>query len=250
MQAYGSAYGTWNSHCHTSPSKVYKLGDSQIWAGRWIDMQQDLNWDLRIRLNDAWALRAGAGDRIINANQGAKDLLGSAAEDIVYPPTIDIDWEDYGTPPLDREWWQNLTNQIKSLKGPHNVAVYCQGGHGRTGTALSIMASLDGTLVPKNIDCVEFVRKSYCQEVVESWAQMNYIQDITGEELVSFPTSHFKAQGSVQGSAITGAKTPVYTQQEDGSYSVAWSDPTNVTKINANTSMFNHAKKKHHKKGK
>ena len=59
---------------------------------------------------------------------------------------------------------------------------YCQGGHGRTGTALAIIGALSNC-IPPGVDPVAEVRRRYCDLAVESAAQIEYIEAITGREV-------------------------------------------------------------------
>lgn len=188
----GIAYGTSGQlSCHKGALDVMEIGGSVIWASGWADMDDDLTWDLRIRLNDRFAILDGSP--LITADDRAKKLFATTPEILAvqFPPTISINWPDFGTPPLDKAWWQGLTKALTAMPKGSNVAIYCQGGHGRTGTALSILAYLSGN-VPANTDPVYWVRKNYCEEAVESWAQIDYIKEMTGEEITSLPTSQLK----------------------------------------------------------
>lgn len=193
----GIAYGTsglsqgWEE-CHIGPVDVMDIGGSVIWAGGWAEMDGDLTWALRLRL----AIRAFSSYSLVSADAKAKALLPDHPElfAISYPPTITLDWPDFGTPALGREWWTGLVQAFHDLPPESNIAVYCEGGHGRTGTALAILASLSGQ-VPDTMDSVGWVRRNYCKEAVESIAQVRYIEEITGETVRSQPTSYLKPIG-------------------------------------------------------
>lgn len=188
---YGGAYGAfeYGPICPEKPVDVMEIGGAVVWASRWSEMDDDLTWDLRIRLND----RFGDQSPLIVADERAQTLFATTPElfAVQYPPTISINWPDFGTPPLDKAWWQGLVKALSEMPKDSNVGLYCQGGHGRTGTALSILAYLSGN-VPVNTDPVYWVRKNYCADAVESWAQIDYIQRLTGEEITSIPTSQIK----------------------------------------------------------
>ena len=85
-----------------------------------------------------------------------------------------LDWPDFSHPSMPARFWTLLYQAIRK-KG--RTLVYCLGGHGRTGTALSILAAvhykLDGT------HAVKVVRKSYCYLAVESASQMEYVRRVT-----------------------------------------------------------------------
>lgn len=222
-----NSYGGYNfggKDCHIGPKEVMQIGEAKIWAGGWREMDHDMAFDLRIRLNDAWALRAGMAD-LLTYDQEAASMLGPKVTELNYPPTLNVDWEDFMSPPLEKEWWQELIVSIKRL-GPVNIAIYCQGGHGRTGTALSILASLSGQKMWRKEDCVAYIRRIYCQEAVESWTQIDYIQSTLGEAIESYPTSYFKKP--------LGA-TPAYKKntEADGTvtYEVEWIKPEAVKQL-------------------
>ncbi|HEY0805707.1 MAG TPA: protein-tyrosine phosphatase family protein [Pseudonocardiaceae bacterium] len=63
-----------------------------------------------------------------------------------------------------REAWQRATAE--------RVEVACEGGHGRTGTALACLAVLDG--VPPR-DAVDYVRTHYAARAVETPWQRRYV---------------------------------------------------------------------------
>jgi len=92
---------------------------------------------------------------------------------------MSIDWRDQGVPKLKKEFWETFVGILKkeSEKRPINVLFFCVGGHGRTGTALSIVCHL---LEFSTGDPIEWVRKNYCKEAVESYSQVSYIEEILG----------------------------------------------------------------------
>jgi len=95
-------------------------------------------------------------------------------------PAVYISCPDYSVPTLGPQFWLDLIDTINiewqagRIKG---VTVCCVGGHGRTGTALSILAGLTGRC---KSDPVAFVRDNYCEKAVESKSQVKYIEHITG----------------------------------------------------------------------
>lgn len=91
-----------------------------------------------------------------------------------------ISWEDMGTPSLSLDSWEQIIKIIRAEK--RDVLVACQGGHGRTGTALSILAGLMGAL-PKE-DIVNTLRGIYCEKIVETCGQIKYIEEMLGVDLL------------------------------------------------------------------
>ena len=53
------------------------------------------------------------------------------------------------------------------------VEIACEGGRGRTGTALACIAALDGV---SSVDAVTFVRRHYDQRAVETLWQRRYVR--------------------------------------------------------------------------
>jgi hypothetical protein len=101
-------------------------------------------------------------------------------------PRIILDWPDMKASRMSVEDWTALAEDLKGLKSALFVA--CLGGHGRTGTTLAILADLWGA-VPIEDDPVQFVRKAYCEEAVETQAQYEYVARVTGRTLVYRPKS-------------------------------------------------------------
>lgn len=96
---------------------------------------------------------------------------------------ISVDWSDYSVPKLSKSFWTNLIIGLERISteegGDLDVIVCCVGGHGRTGTALSILSSLCNA-VPLESCPVEWLRLNYCESAVESQSQIGYIEKITG----------------------------------------------------------------------
>src|SRR3990172_128587 len=101
---------------------------------------------------------------------------------------VGVDWPDMGIPLLDKEFWLALLSDLEQLAAnvknkPLNVVACCQGGHGRTGSALSVIAGL----YKLADNPVEFVRKKYCDKAVETTGQVNYVKDITELKFTAEP---------------------------------------------------------------
>lgn len=95
--------------------------------------------------------------------------------------TLHLPIRDYATPHFGMRTWVNLANDVQGMldKGI-NVLVACDGGHGRTGLTIAILATLlnkDGCTLP---DPIAWVRKVYCMEAIETTGQELYVYDILG----------------------------------------------------------------------
>jgi protein-tyrosine phosphatase len=89
-------------------------------------------------------------------------------------PIVQIDWEDFGAVSLPIDFWKTLVKLIRKEK--RDVTVCCQGGHGRTGTVLSILAYFMGV---EKKNPVKYVRDNYCYKAVESYDQLKYVAYVT-----------------------------------------------------------------------
>lgn len=89
-------------------------------------------------------------------------------------PAIVIDWPDMGVPGYPIEWWEQFVDNLWEFDG--DIAFHCHGGHGRTGTALAIIAHLSG--ICQDEDPVDWVRENYCRHTVESKKQIDYLNEI------------------------------------------------------------------------
>jgi protein-tyrosine phosphatase len=65
---------------------------------------------------------------------------------------------------LEQAWTDAATERVE---------IACGGGHGRTGTALAVLAVIDG-VSPK--DAVDFVRANYHARAVETPWQRRYVE--------------------------------------------------------------------------
>ena len=115
-------------------------------------------------------------DVIIDCGSNIHPETGPSARQKV----ISIQWPDGGIPDMAAKDWRALLKLIQEQKksagkGELNVLVCCSGGHGRTGTALAVIAALTGT---EPDDPVTFVRSQYCLRAVETKAQCGYVRGI------------------------------------------------------------------------
>jgi hypothetical protein len=173
------------ARCHVGAPKVMQIGQVSVHASGWRD-HPIWEWDMMLRLGDEFA---GFMDRPggVNLNRAAKKAFKTIESPIKQPEIIQVGWADFYIPSLSKAWWMNLNNHL--LKHPKGTLyVHCYGGHGRTGTALAILAALnDFHHMDKARDPVAWVRKHYCKEAVESGTQIEYIEEITGATVHARP---------------------------------------------------------------
>lgn len=126
--------------------------------------------------------------------------------------SIIINWPDFDYPELDCDFWFDLIEVIRHRK--KNIIVCCKGGHGRTGTCLTILAYyMDVKEAQENP--IEFVRNNYCKEAVESESQVAYIEKICNLDLRMTHGSNWKDPKTVEKEK---KETPSMTVDEKGYY--------------------------------
>lgn len=138
---------------------------------------------------------AGSASKTENLPKGALilDLAdkygnGLKAEGLTLPPSLQsrrviFDWPDMSKPYLYQTEWEDLAAWLKDLPVVQEFGLYvaCLEGHGRTGTALCILAHYFGEW-SDNIDMVRHIRKLYCPRAVETSTQIEYFEKMTGRK--------------------------------------------------------------------
>jgi hypothetical protein len=81
-------------------------------------------------------------------------------------------WPDFWLP-ADRERARIVLAEALGIAGRERVEIACGGGRGRTGTALALVAVLDG--VPPG-EAVAYVREHYDRHAVETPWQKRYVR--------------------------------------------------------------------------
>lgn len=154
------------TECHTGMLKVFTIPETTcaVYAGGTLREGYHTSGTVLLSLNGA--------KPIVQAHRFP---LASELTSTYTDPILVIDWPDYGIPALPKAFWIDLIGVLKAQNMP--VSIMCAGGHGRTGTALAILASLMGIHTG---DPVKWVRENYCIAAVESEGQMRYIERITG----------------------------------------------------------------------
>ncbi len=174
-QSMGYAYN--RSQCSHDRIAQFVLGvgkKGELWAGALKELEECAGWDLIVSAVGFGALETNP----VRASERALELLSPALFNWEPPAIVGLAWPDRGVPNLGRSWWKSLAGEIKALDG--KVGVCCMGGHGRTGTMLAILVPMLGGVKGKKKCPVTWVRKNYCKEAVESDAQLDYVEYITG----------------------------------------------------------------------
>jgi hypothetical protein len=98
-------------------------------------------------------------------------LLGSRPPVVPWPARW-VRWPDFGLP-SDPAELRTALQEAWRRAADERVELACQGGHGRTGTALACLAVLDG--VPAD-EAVAFVRRHYRPKAVETPWQKRFVR--------------------------------------------------------------------------
>ena len=114
--------------------------------------------------------------------------------EILYYPIM-----DYGTLPTDvlEEVVGKILNRLTREK---KVGVFCMGGHGRTGYLVSIVLGKCGCEDP-----IQYLRKHYCTQAVESNGQVRHIADVldkpelVGKHRIAEKSSRFREDYCIEG---------------------------------------------------
>lgn len=90
-------------------------------------------------------------------------------------PHESIDWPDFGVPAEPGPVAASLKDALDRARAGERVEIGCLGAHGRTGTALAVLAVLAGH--PAD-DAVEWVRRTYCDQAIETDEQAAFVADL------------------------------------------------------------------------
>lgn len=194
-----------NYDCTHSVAPLFKIGKADIYGGskheyRYFVMQNEDMLGITLCLSKYDEIKIEPV--LLRSGKLPDDLLKFTVSRYPGDTYMGIDWPDMGIPNLPKNFWLPFVDYInKSISKA--VYVHCMGGHGRTGTALAIMAQLAGV---GNDDPVKYLRKVYCKNIVESQEQIDYIGDVLGMVLLDKPAQKFGSQGATADSSMSWEK--------------------------------------------
>lgn len=224
--------------CHNGAVKVWTKGHLHVWCSdrRSLEHHWMAAMGLAGKQFDLYISAAGVtcrADSPVFLTPGAAAVLGYDPRDtdIGDLPHLFIDVYDGAAPRLDAEQWINLAALLNDfVDGPTDthIVVFCEGGHGRTGTVATVLlyflgAFDDANGEPEAVDPVWWLRKRYCHEAVETFEQVDYIEKMTGLTVGVEPSWEWllpqaKAANGAAGSSAPGVPRTVDTNGT-GSYS-------------------------------
>jgi|SRR5215831_15233904 len=148
--------------------KALQIGDTEVWGGSMQDALANYNkFDLVISLENP----------LVRMTKWKRLVFRFVAK-INSPKHIMFKWPDFGVPDISKGQWLGL---VKEIKKHRKVLVHCQGGIGRTGTALAIIHGLSDTAyyaAYPGVDSVRVIRQLYIPNAVETSKQAQYIDSI------------------------------------------------------------------------
>lgn len=165
--------------CHEGNVYVFTIGNVNIYGGG--------------RSRD---FEPGKADILISTLKGYEQGLSwqaaktfpRFAEACQHHIVVPIITEDFKAPTLSKNQWEALVEDLKNIDQPMDALVFCVGGHGRTGTVLSV---LYGLTHPDGGDPVKRIRELYCKKAVESTSQLDYIELMTGIKVEEKPSKTY-----------------------------------------------------------
>lgn len=133
-----------------------------------------------------------------------------------FPVFLGIPFPDMETPQIPDEFWTLALQDIRDIPDA-KVLCTCVGGHGRTGTMLSIFEGLVHPGYATVDEIVQHIRDVYCQKAVESDSQMAYIGKVLGLEWTKQVQPH-KSYAAPASKTIEKPGTAVVYQQAQYPY--------------------------------
>jgi protein-tyrosine phosphatase len=94
-----------------------------------------------------------------------------SSEDVPWPYRL-VDWPDFGLPVDERDAFEALEEAAQRIARGELIEVACDGGTGRTGTALACLAIIAGV---SPAEAVNWVRDCYSPNAVERVEQEELI---------------------------------------------------------------------------
>jgi hypothetical protein len=143
-----------------------------VFASAWFDRpyrrRVDMDWsDVGFYLDGSWASAA-----LVSSPGFRPPFISRRSTQIVIYP-----WPDLGLPRDPRRFKRALRWILEQAAMGRRVEIGCAGGHGRTGTTLAGLLILQG-LTPRG--ALRRVRRSYCDEAVESREQAEMLRRLAG----------------------------------------------------------------------
>lgn len=166
------------AHCkHNEAAPVLTIGKCEVWGGRQTQIIPIADkFECIISLLGPFSRK----ETKFSLSRGSRRTFRNlAAYQQRKNQVISIDWPDMQAPGLDRAFWEALAEDLAGITG--KAAIFCIGGHGRTGTALSTLAHITNYAPAMDHgDVVQWIRDTYCPDAVETTSQVDYLRKVIG----------------------------------------------------------------------
>jgi len=173
------------AHCHEGNVFVFNIGNVKIHGGGSSHKYKPFHADILVDTLGTFDNEA------LPARTAALFPTLVSLWPIVFPLRV----TDGCAPSWTKMEWEAFITDLKAIGDPKDLLVFCIGGHGRTGTILSVLV---GLIHPEYGDPVKWVRDNYCEKAVESKKQIDYVQNITGIEIKEEARPFYtKSQGTL-----------------------------------------------------
>lgn len=166
---YGNnyGYGYMQKKCHETPKLAFEADGIRYWGGKAYEFPY---------VNDAVSLHVDLTGKTVGGEfTNVRKLMPLLDRSGVSYKVIVLNWIDQSSFRWTKDDFIRFHEICKDERFT-DVFVGCQGGHGRTGTFLAILA---GLLLGVD-DPIAYIREKVCDECVESSLQVEYIGKLLG----------------------------------------------------------------------
>lgn len=161
-----------SEYCHHTPTTPsFVGGDVALYvADSWGIRSMKNEFDIVIDCGDVF--KVGEQTGILAGDRELTDALSSFSTRAKPTRFFQIDWDDRRAPDLEPEFWTRLSKLIRG-----DVAMNCQGGHGRSGTSF-VCLLLNYAPEYTALDAITHLRAVHCPRAIESKLQHDYINTV------------------------------------------------------------------------
>ena len=171
LEEFYARQGSVQQKCRHKPTLICKIGETEIYGASLMHISAESVKGFTLVVN-LTGRRKFVQAGIIKSAPRKWAFLKKVVE-----PTVDeivIDWKDYGVLAAGREFWEAFADGIAKEK---KVLIHCDGGHGRTGTAVACLMTV--ALGIHGGEAIRRVREAYCREAIETKEQEQYVRSMT-----------------------------------------------------------------------
>jgi len=190
LQGYDQGYIAEASCKHKNGALVLQTSTGVLLSGSSASMSTDHKVDYVIDMNGHYPMTPS------QTISGTKNILSKLSKFLMkeedFPEVLRVKCKDFSSPEVSHDMWIEL---LKILPKGAKVLCTCQGGHGRTGTALASILAADRYTAS---EAIAMVRKHYCKEAVETESQENYILGVYASRLLGQGKSKSEIEAEVK----------------------------------------------------